>query len=669
MKNHIINLFACLGIASTPRRILAVLFAMLNLIPAGRLTAQTFTTLHHFPPTSPNGNSNRDGAAPYGGLITNSSGNSLFGTTQIGGSFGNGAVFAVNADGTGFTNLHSFTAGGGGGYPRAGLILSGSTLYGTALYGGSSGYGVVFALNTDGTGFTNLHSFTSASDGANPYAGLVLSGNTLYGTAYVGGSSGYGTVFAVNTDGTGFTNLHNFTSVTDGGYPYAGLILSGNALYGTAVSGGSSDNGTVFKINTDGSGFTNLHDFASDSDGANPYAGLTLSDNVLYGATAYGGSSGKGSVFALNTDGSGFTNLHSLIASDGANPYAVFLSGHTLYVTAYAGGSSGYGTVFALNTDGTSVTNLHSFTSSDGANPVAGLILSGNAVYGTTSYGGSLGKGTVFAVNTDGSGFTNLHSFTTTPPIGNNSDGANPYAGLTVRGNTRYGTTSSGGGSGWGTVFAINADGTGFTNLHSFTYSDGAAPWSGLVLSGNTLYGTAMQGGRYGNGTVFKMNTDGTGFTNLHSFTAHDASEINGDGACPNAGLILSGNTLYGTASKGGSSGYGTVFKINTDGTAFTNLHSFNGSDGADPVAGLTLAGNSLYGTAAYGGSSGNGTVFRVKTDGTGFTTLYNFQQTYLQGGCYCPPGYQCFAGTCLYIGGVPIGPPGPHGCAGFCGE
>ena len=78
------------------------------------------------------------------------------------------------------------------------------------------------------------------SDGANPYAGLILSGNTLYGTACGGGSSGNGTVFAVNTDGTGFTNLHSFTHLvlpgtnSDGANPYAGLILSGNTLYGTA---------------------------------------------------------------------------------------------------------------------------------------------------------------------------------------------------------------------------------------------------------------------------------------------------------------------------------------------------------------------------------------------------------------------------------------------------
>src|ERR1039457_3596479 len=134
MKTFIINLF-----------LLPALIAGLGLIPAGRVTAQTFTNLHSF--TLLNNSTNSDGAYPY-----------------------------------------------------AGLILSGNTLYGTATYGGSSGYGTVFAVNTNGTGFTNLHSFTG-SDGASPYAGLILSGNTLYGTAQIGGSlfvPGKGTVFSLS---------------------------------------------------------------------------------------------------------------------------------------------------------------------------------------------------------------------------------------------------------------------------------------------------------------------------------------------------------------------------------------------------------------------------------------------------------------------------------------
>ncbi len=359
-----------------------------GLIAAGRATAQTFTVLHSFTATDPNTRANSDGADPYAALII--SGNTLYGTVVGGGSSGNGTVYKVITNGTGFTNLHSFTAlpeprphtNSDGAYPIAGLItnLSGNTVYGTASEGGKSGNGTVFAVNTDGTGFTNLYSFTASSrdssgaytnsDGSFPNS-LILSVNTLYGTASQGGSSGYGTVFALNTDGTGFTNLHSFTSGSDGGLPYAGLILSGNTMYGTADGGGDSGGGTVFKINTDGSGFKTLYNFGpictnalgvyTNSGGAIPLARLFLSGNTLYGTAAYGGSSGAGTVFAVATDGTGFSNLHTFTES-------------------------------STNSSGV-------YTNSDGAYPDAGLILSGNTLYGTAQIGGSSGNGTVFSIS------------------------------------------------------------------------------------------------------------------------------------------------------------------------------------------------------------------------------------------------------------------------------
>jgi uncharacterized repeat protein (TIGR03803 family) len=202
---------------------------------------------------------------------------------------------------------------------------------------------------------------------------------------------------------------------------------------------------------------------------------------------------------------------------------------------------------------------------------------------------------------------TNLYSFTATPASSpyTNGDGATPNATLVVAGSTLYGTTKSGGSQGRGTVFKLGIDATGFTNLHNFAVSDGDNYFTRLVLAGTNLYGTADHGGTSGNGTVFKLNINGTGFTNLHHFTATSGAALtNSDGATPEGGLVLAGDTLFGTTYVGGSSGQGAIFAVNTDGTGFTNLHSFTAgtgsypfitnSDGIRPESGLLLSGDTL---------------------------------------------------------------------------
>src|SRR5439155_26191044 len=127
--------------------------------------------------------------------------------------------------------------------------------------------------------------------------------------------------------------------------------------------------------------------------------------------------------------------------------------------------------------------------------------------------------GTVFKVKTDGSGYTVLKHFSPAPydystGTSTNSDGAGPLAGLTLSDGVLYGTTTYGGSSGYGTVFKINTDGTGFTVLRNFAgylSNDASGGRGRLALSGTTLYGTTDNGGRWGLGTVFKVNTDGTG--------------------------------------------------------------------------------------------------------------------------------------------------------------
>jgi uncharacterized repeat protein (TIGR03803 family) len=392
-----------------------------------------------------------------------------------------------------FSPLHAFDGfdGSDGGFPLAGLVISGNTLYGTTAAGGNYEWGAIFKINTDGTGLTNLYSFSLASKNSSgsytnsdgfendviPHNGLILSNNALYGTKERGGIYGNGTIFRINTDGTDFTNMHNFSAGStnslgiytnsDGANPIAGLVLSGNMLYGTADGGGTNGNGIVFAINTDGSGFTNLYNFTAlnsgtNSDGANPYAGLILSGNSLYGTAQSGGTNGTGTVFAINTDGTGFNTLYAFSQvhnrddyeytnSDGADPRGnLILCSNTLYGTAYAGGYYGAGTVFALHTDGTCFTNLYEFDGYGGANPQDGFILSGNKLYGTTETYGAGYNGTVFAINTDGTDFAVLCDF-----VGDGIDGSGPNP-LILSGNTFYGTTQGAGNYGSGTVFALS---------------------------------------------------------------------------------------------------------------------------------------------------------------------------------------------------------------------
>lgn len=392
-----------------------------------------------------------------------------------------------------------------------------------------------------------------------------------------------------------FTTLYSFTGGTNGRGPMAELILSSNTLYGTST----------------GSPATPLLDI-----GNGPFYGSTL--------------------FRVNLDGSGFSNLYTLTPTDGSWPFAnsdgalralngaLLLSGRTLYGTAALGGLFGFGTVFRVNLDGSGFTNLHNFPepiNSNGSVPSGGLALSGETLYGTAAFYGS--GGTIFKVNTDGTGFATLYQFK------NGSDGAAPQGGLILAGNTLYGTSEGeqpgvGGTISYGSVFKVNTDGTVFAVLHAFTSTsvsspdfgsnrDGANPLGKLLLSGNTLYGTTLGGGLWGSGVVFRVNTDGTGFTNLHNFAAAGIVPTNSDGFPSSSGLALVGNKLYGTALYGGSAGQGTVFQLNTDGSGFQVLHHFaGGNDGGYPGNGLVVVSNKLYGVTWGGGASGNGTVFSL---------------------------------------------------------
>lgn len=357
--------------------------------------------------------------------------------------------------------------------------------------------------------------------------------------------------------GQSFSVLHNFTNTPDGKFPEAGLLLSSNKLYGTTYLGGAYSNGVVFSMNTDGTEFTVMHDFSplvlgTNFDGANPQSSLTLINDTLYGTARSGGfvvgisvTTGQGTVFSINTNGTNFA-IVSYIPQNQIYPQAgLAFDGTALYGTTFGTGSQN-GTVFSVGTNGDGFATL-----TNGGKPSAALLIDGNALFGTYTSGTVNESGTVFRMNKDGSGLTNLVVF---------ERGGVSYARLILSGQTLYGTTASGGTSGEGSIFKINEDGTGYTILKSFPNGavdkvTGGVPAAGLVLSGSTLYGTTKYVGTIQSGALFRINIDGSGYSVLKYFGGSSGSVPLGD-------LLLNGNTLYGTTQLGGSAGYGVVFSL-----------------------------------------------------------------------------------------------------------
>lgn len=365
-----------------------------------------------------------------------------------------------------YSVLHTFAGGTDGANPYAGLIRDASgNFYGTTLEGGPCGCGTVFKLDANGVA-TTLYSFTAGTDGASPFAPVVMDKTgTLYGTTSSYGAYLFGTVFKLTKTGEEAT-LHSFAGVSDGGILYAGLVRDAeDNLYGTADIGGSSSChsgnllgcGVVFKIDETGAE-TVLHAFTGKPDGANSYAGLIRdAAGNFYGTTGSGGTSHVGTVFKLDAAGAETVLYSFLGGASGADPQTPLIrdAAGNFYGTTTNGGHTtcnppqGCGTVFKLAITGEE-TVLYRFTGgTDGALPFGGLVLdtSGN-IYGTANAGGDLscnpegtlpGCGVVFQLSTSGKK-TILHSFT------GGTDGAYPTGGL-IRDSSGnlYGTASQGG--------------------------------------------------------------------------------------------------------------------------------------------------------------------------------------------------------------------------------
>jgi uncharacterized repeat protein (TIGR03803 family) len=426
-------------------------------------------------------------------------------------------------------------------------------------------------------------------------------------------------LFIIKIGNAQYTNLLNFNGI-NGRWPQASLTLSGNVLYGMTQWGGTNQQGNVFSINSDGSGFIDLFDF-NGTNGKDPMGSLTLSGNVLYGMTKEGGANGFGTIFSINTNGSGYTNLMNFDSINGSFPYGdLTISNSVLYGMTHAGGAYNNGTIFSINTDGSGYIKLLDFNGINGSVPYGSLTLSGNVLYGTTNRGGPsypYGAGNFFSINTDGTGFVDLFDFNS------NTNAAFPVGTLLLSGNVLYGMADGGPGPyNFGTIYSIHSDGSGYSNLFYFDGTNGATPGGSLIISGNVLYGM-VSGRLFDAGKIFSLNTDGSDFNVLLQFNSTNAGN-------PEGSLTLAGNVLYGMTVAGGANNDGVIFSYNL--APAQPIDSITANFTANKIQ-LCAGGSVNYTDSSIGNTTNWNWTFEGGTPGT--STLQNPTVMYAQAGTY----------------------------------
>ena len=467
-----------------------------------------------------------------------------------------------------------------------GFILTGLFTVQLAGCGGSSGSspsgptafsvgGTVSGLSGGGVGLINngIESLPVSSDGPFKFTLTSRSGDTYAVDILTQPpgqvctvTNGSGVIAQANISNVNVacatspeTTIYAFAGDTDGRYPESGLTAGtdGN-FYGTTVFGGTNDLGTVYKITPAGVK-TTLYSFAGGTgDGQYPASGLDPGDDgAFYATTTAGGAFGFGTFFKITPDGQE-TMLYSFGGNgSGATPQGLtHLDDGNFYGTTTAGGANDLGTVYKMTPAGEQ-TVLYSFaTGTDGRSPAAGL--SGDSdgnLYGVTYHGGTNDLGTIFRIAPDGTGYTTLYSF-----AGGAADGQYPGVKLrNVADGSLWGSTTSGGANGLGTIFRYDPSSGATTIVHSFAGApdDGENPSSRLHRGNDgNLYGVTTYGGYFNLGTFFGITPAGI-LTVLHSF-AGDA-----DGQGPDSSLLLTPDgDFFGTTVSGGATNSGTIYKI-----------------------------------------------------------------------------------------------------------
>lgn len=546
---------------------------------------------------------------PYGSIITDST--YIYGTTEKGGVNDDGSIFKVRTDGSNFTLLHNFDHSTSGSWPRGPLMLNENSLYGMTQYGGDYTNGTLFKIDTSGTSFNKLYDFNDSITGKKPEGSLHIEDSVIYGHTCEGGLNDSGTMFRIDSTGNNFEVLIDFSNDL-GDKPQGTIIKNANNLLMLTSHKGEYYGGTLLEFNLADSTTNVLHDFGRYKRGKIPSKEMVLVNEDLYGTTLSGGENNSGTIFKIEKDGSNheiiytFNGDTSAVDQISSPQLGLVYDGEYLYgVSRFGGDSSFHGTIYRIKPDGSQLSIILDFNFDNGSQPKCLLAFDTEHLYGTTESGGDFDKGVIFRVDKDGQNYVKMHDFE------GGLDGEEPKSLLLVN-DTLYGVTSLTPNS-TSTIFKIGKNSTGYEVLHSFTNNSltGHNPQARLIYHNNKLYGTCRNGGSAnsgGYGTIFSINLDGTNFETLHAFAY-------AEGMGPMSRLEEYDGYLYGTTYWGGDGDGGTLYRIRDNGSHFEKLIDFK-----DETNGYFVQHNLIFDGEYFYGSTGRdqrvlgeGILFRYK--------------------------------------------------------
>jgi uncharacterized repeat protein (TIGR03803 family) len=566
------------------------------------------------------------GAFPEAQLLLANDGK-LYGTTTQGGLTNDGTLFQYDYVADTLINKADLNYTTTGNYSLANLMqASNGVLYGVCGYGGLNFVGTLFSYNiTTDTLIVKVN--FNVTNGRRPLGELMqATDGNLYGQTRTGGASNNGVLYCYNIALDSLMPKVDLDATT-GTRPYGGLMQAYNGkLYATTVEGGATGDGTLYEYDYVADTLIVKINFNYTATGSYSYSTLLqLSDSTLYGTTYSGGLYNRGIVYQYNPNSDTLINKFNFNTVNGGagETYGSLMlaTDGNLYGLSNVGGTAGIGSLFQynVNTD-TAIVKVNLGEQLDGAYPEAGLLKSSNGkLYGTTTDGGIYNEGVLFEYD--------MATKTYTKKVDFNSATTGYYvlgALMQVSNGLLYGTTSSGGANGSGTLFTYNTVTDTLIVKVPFNYTNGQqAKGAPVEATNGMLYGTTYSGGNFSSGVLYQYNPITDTLIVKHNFDYTKA-----DGAAPSHTLIQAfDGKLYGTTNNSWfHSGALFAYDITTDTLVIVNTL---GTAGAYPEKGVIQGKDSLlYGTTPQGGANGNGIMYAYNLLDSTFTVKINLDNT-----------------------------------------